>query len=304
MSHQSVELITVMEWKLPKHKLVFLYDWSTCHDKMATDAVHSKHFFKDPGFQKYGKDTKDKLHKRGEFKQFTCAASLEVDVSKFPNRVPGWVDDGIQYYRFKKDEKPILAVGCLREDDYEGIPKGIAQILAELGLHYSDLKRKVDGPDKTNCMTTIFMALPHIEGQRSILAQITEDRGHRCMMLPKFHCELNPMERRWGRAKWHTRRHCNSSLPSLRKIVLVALSKEIIPSSLSAKFERVSIAYIDAYSSPGCDNPFTAAFMINANKKFRSHRGIPSSEPEPEYAACVGRKNKPWDLKKRKHEDI
>jgi hypothetical protein len=232
MSHQSDELITIMEWKLPKHKLVFLYDWSTCHDKMATDAVHAKHFLKASWFQKYGKDTKDKRHKPGELKQFSCADSLEIDVSKCPNRVPGWVDDGIQYYRFKKDEKPIL--GGVPGTNYDGVPKGIAQILGEVGLYHSGLKRKVDGIDKTNCMTTIFMALPHIEGQRSILAQITEGRGHRCMMLPKFHCELNPMERRWGRAKWYTRRHCNSSLKSLRRIVIVALSRENILSFLSA----------------------------------------------------------------------
>ena len=203
---------------------------------------------------------------------------------------------GKRYYR----RTLRTMMGGVPGTNYDGVPKGMAQILGELGLYHSGLKRKVDGLDKTNCMTAIFMALPHIEGQRSILAQITEGRGHRCMMLPKFHCELNPMERRWGRAKWYTRRHCNSSLKSLRRIVLVALSRENISSSLSAAYERTSVAYVSAYERQDCDDPFTAAAMINANKKFRSHRGIPSSE----YGDVAGRKNKPWDLKKRKHEDI
>ena len=115
-------------------------------------------------------------------------------------------------------------------------------------------------------------------------------------MLPKFHCELNPMERRWGRSKWYTRRHCNSSLKTLRKVVLVALSRSNIPSSLSAKYERVSIAYIGAYMRPECDDPFTASVMINAAKKFRTHRGIPPAE----YSEA-SIKAKPWDnVKKRR----
>ena len=60
------------------------------------------------------------------------------------------------------------------------------------------------------------------------------------------------------------------------------------------------MAYVDAYARQDCDGPFTAAVMINANKKFRSHRGIPSSE----YGDVAGRKNKLWDLKKRKHDDM
>lgn len=294
MSHQAMELIGVMEWMYPDHKFVFLYDWSTCHDKMATDSVHAKLFLKDHGFQKYGKDTADQLHKKGERKEFVCIDSLEIEIANFPDRLNEWVGDGMQYYKFRKDEKPIS--GGVDSVDYEGMPKGLSQLLRELGLYHSGLKRKVEGQDKTNCMTSIFMALPHIDGQQSILAQITEDRGHKCLMLPKFHCELNPMERRWGRSKWYTRRHCNSSLKMLRKVVLVALSRSNIPSSLSAKYERVSIAYVSAYMRQDCNDPFTASVMINAKKKFRSHRGIPSTE----YSEA-SIKVKPWDnVKKRK----
>ncbi len=28
-----------------------------------------------------------------------------------------------------------------------------------------------------------------------------EDKGHTAYFLPKFHCELNPIERVWGQAK-------------------------------------------------------------------------------------------------------
>ena len=29
-------------------------------------------------------------------------------------------------------------------------------------------------------------------------------KGHSCIFLPKFHCELNPIERCWGQAEVHT----------------------------------------------------------------------------------------------------
>ena len=33
------------------------------------------------------------------------------------------------------------------------------------------------------------------------VARIIESQGHRCMFLPKYHCELNYIERYWGAAK-------------------------------------------------------------------------------------------------------
>ena len=39
------------------------------------------------------------------------------------------------------------------------------------------------------------------------------------MYIPKFHCELNPIESCWCHAKKHTRAHCNGSIVRLRKII-------------------------------------------------------------------------------------
>ena len=33
------------------------------------------------------------------------------------------------------------------------------------------------------------------------LQQIIQDAGHKCYFLPKFHCELNPIEMYWGWVK-------------------------------------------------------------------------------------------------------
>jgi transposase len=38
--------------------------------------------------------------------------------------------------------------------------------------------------------------------QKSKLQEVIEKRGHLCDFYPKFHCELNFIERYWGAAKY------------------------------------------------------------------------------------------------------
>ena len=48
-----------------------------------------------------------------------------------------------------------------------------------------------------------------------------------CLFLPKFHCELNWIERYWGAAKKYARNHCSYTLTGLRTIVPLALSQSL-----------------------------------------------------------------------------
>ena len=43
--------------------------------------------------------------------------------------------------------------------------------------------------------------------------------GHACILLPKFHCELNPIERCWAQAKCYTRAYLNYTIAGLRRNV-------------------------------------------------------------------------------------
>ena len=47
--------------------------------------------------------------------------------------------------------------------------------------------------------------------------------GYQVLFIPKFHSELNPIERVWGQAKVYTRKFINFSLIRLRKIPNPAL---------------------------------------------------------------------------------
>ena len=49
--------------------------------------------------------------------------------------------------------------------------------------------------------------------EKTILERFLIDRGHKVIMIPKFHCELNPIERVWGQAKRYSRAYTNFTLP-------------------------------------------------------------------------------------------
>ena len=46
--------------------------------------------------------------------------------------------------------------------------------------------------------------------------------GHICVFLPKFHPQINPIERVWEQLKRCTKGHCKYTLPSLRKNIPMA----------------------------------------------------------------------------------
>ena len=48
-----------------------------------------------------------------------------------------------------------------------------------------------------------------------------------CLFLPKFHCELNWIERYWGATKEYLRKHCTYSVPGLRALLPIALSQSM-----------------------------------------------------------------------------
>ena len=50
-----------------------------------------------------------------------------------------------------------------------------------------------------------------------------EEKGHIVYMLPKFHCELNPIERVWSQSKKYTKAYCKYSIVSSHKLIIPAL---------------------------------------------------------------------------------
>ena len=56
------------------------------------------------------------------------------------------------------------------------------------------------------------------------------------MYFPKYHCELNPIERNWCHAKKQTRQYVNGSIVKLREVVPRSLDS--VTTEMSDKFFR------------------------------------------------------------------
>jgi hypothetical protein len=59
-----------------------------------------------------------------------------------------------------------------------------------------------ENPDQTDnscsCWAKIMSLQSDFVNERALLQATIEEAGHVCLFLPKFHCELNPMELFWS----------------------------------------------------------------------------------------------------------
>ena len=75
-----------------------------------------------------------------------------------------------------------------------GVPKGLKRVLEERGINTTTLLQ--------NDMRTILGSHPDFKYEKSRVERLlTDEFGHIVYMIPKFHCELNPIERVWAQAK-------------------------------------------------------------------------------------------------------
>ena len=143
-----------------------------------------------------------------------------------------------------------------------GIPKGMRVILEERGVNTrgmnADKMREVLGrhPDFKN-------------GKSSIERFLEEEKGHIVYMLPKFHCELNPIERVWAQSKRYTKAYCKYSIVSLRKLIIPALETVTLENiqNYFRKVRHYMFAYLEGL--PGGEK-----LVKNYKKIIKSHRRI------------------------------
>ena len=95
-----------------------------------------------------------------------------------------------------------------------GEPKGLKMVLEERGVDCKGLLRKD--------VISILEKHSDFANEKSMIEKLLESRGHTCLFLPKFHCELNPIERVWCHAKRITREKCQYNIVALRKNIDVA----------------------------------------------------------------------------------
>ena len=81
----------------------------------------------------------------------------------------------------------------------DGRPKGMKNILQEWGINTATLN--------ADDMRTILANHDDFVKEKTLVEHYLTDRGHTVFFIPKFHCELNPIERVWGQASLHENVH-------------------------------------------------------------------------------------------------
>lgn len=59
--------------------------------------------------------------------------------------------------------------------------------------------RGISGTDTKDCCWSKILSLQSdFVNEKPLLQMVIEEAGHVCLFLPKFHCELNPIELLWS----------------------------------------------------------------------------------------------------------
>ncbi|RPA71955.1 hypothetical protein BJ508DRAFT_245125 [Ascobolus immersus RN42] len=181
-----------------------------------------------------------------------------------------------------------------------GLPKGIKQVLSERGL-WPGTGRNILGdvfradcptshgrpgcpsdpedPDTGKvvgkcCARTLLANQKDFRSQRGKLEEMVTARGHKIIFYPKFHCELNFIERYWASVKAYTREHCTYDIQGLRKNLPAAIHS--VPVETIYRYYMHCERVIDVYADPENYSYGSKAFQerLAGLKKYSSHRQV------------------------------
>jgi hypothetical protein len=205
--------------------------------------------------------------------------------------------------RCQRGGRCVIAKGTPVPRILWGRSKGLACILSERGLYpAAGLKGACQSEAKhaaSNdcCCVKLLSVQPDFAAECSALQHLVEERvsipgmpsaqhaHHLCLFLPKFHCELNWIERFWGAAKVYTRAHCLYTLPGLRETVPIALTQDVsrlpahlqgqadlpvAPLFLQRRWARISRQFMAEYSRGA--NGADAITGVNSVRTSKRHR--------------------------------
>lgn len=128
--------------------------------------------------------------------------------------------------------------------------------------------------DLCNCSTCTLARQQDFVSQKNALEELYDtfnaenSTNYKCYFLPKFHPELNPIERCWSRMKFYTKKNTDGTLETLEKNMMIGLEQENLPVTLIRKYFRICDLYLSAYKH--------GLNVIQAEdwlRKRKSHRG-------------------------------
>lgn len=180
------------------------------------------------------------------------AFSKDALVANSVSLNPGGKQPRMKDGYFFKDGRKVVQPMCFPEDHpaFPGQPKGARVILQERGLWDSSLPltcRKDKGNCNGKCCARSIIADQiDFKNQHSMLEELLESQGQIVLFYPKFHCELNWIERYWGACKAFTRQNCTYTFPGLRNTVPLALAQ--VPNKTISRYFNKTVRIVEAYA--------------------------------------------------------
>jgi hypothetical protein len=129
--------------------------------------------------------------------------------------------------------------------------------------------------DDKCCAKYVLSQEPDFLEQMEWLESEVIKLGFKIIFYPKYHCELNFIEKVWGYLKCYHRQICNYNYKDLidEERGLTNTMLHILPISTVRKFSRHCFRFMDAYRQPGLEGPLADYAM----KRYSSHRKIPAN---------------------------
>ncbi|EJF55475.1 hypothetical protein DICSQDRAFT_73804 [Dichomitus squalens LYAD-421 SS1] len=259
----------------PDEDIYFIVDNAPTHTKRAPDALSARKMTKGPS-RNFGVDI-PLLDKNGNPviggpKNRPMKTKIPMANATFPDGTP----------------QPLYYPNDHQDPELRGAFKGIVRLLDERGIsgsnqlplecpHFrcpsppSDVLPVDHYLQNPCCCRRLLYEQPDFRSVKSLLKLEMEACGVHVLFLPKFHCELNPIEQCWGYAKNIYRRFPDSTKEAdLEKNMLAAV--HAVPLACMRRFSTRALRFADAYTK-GL-NGKQAAW---ASRKYKSHRVIPET---------------------------
>ncbi|KAF8303445.1 hypothetical protein DL93DRAFT_2066830, partial [Clavulina sp. PMI_390] len=153
----------------------------------------------------------------------------------------------------------------------DGKAKGLETVLTERGFDVKGVRGKYSPVCSISsqgcCMARILSQQDDFANQVSMLESIITKAGHLCLFLPKFHCDLNPIEMYWGYSKYRYRQVVKPNFEAAKIAAFEALDS--CPKDTIRRFINRTWRMASAYRQG-----LTGKAAEWAVKKQRSHRSV------------------------------
>jgi len=104
------------------------------------------------------------------------------------------------------------------------------------------------------------------------MQETIEAAGHLCILLPKFHCELNFIEFFWGAVKRYLRENCDMSFDTLKNNMPIAIKSVALDTI--RKWEHRMHRWMDAYREGLGTREAQLKVKAFSSTKYKSHRRV------------------------------